>query len=169
MFFTLVYIEFFSQDAYLSVMGSARNDSTEKEDDASVFMAVKILEFQEEHKDEPVPNTVYSTYFIDVQLKSLATHPDAFYPELFARLLNIAADKNVCAWIWSGYQELFVELIHKLDSIEAFTDDNMPGFSPYFLKLLARVLHAQVDVRKEGNLFCTSLVCLIRTHIPFSR
>jgi hypothetical protein len=121
------------------------------EQDASPRLADKILEFQSTNEDKAVEGTAYSSYFIDVQLKSLHSYPDGFSVELFDHLLGMTVDPNICAHIWRNYQDLLVDLLNRLDTNDDF-EKEVPELMPYFLKLLSRILYAQADLNSSGKL-----------------
>jgi hypothetical protein len=125
-------------------------------DNTPIDMVFKILQFQEENKDISIPGTSYSSHFIDVQLKSLLSIED-FSPDLFLRLMDITVDSNVCKYIWTTYQELISKVIKNLAAVDLSKDEELPPFTPNFLRILARLLRTQVESNGKGMfLSCNS-------------
>lgn len=123
-------------------MQMATRDKNDDGDNSAIELVFKILDYQQTNHDEPVPGTSYSSHFIDVQLNSMISGD--FSSDLFARLLEICADWNVCRYIWTNYQTLLSKLIISLDKIQQISQ--FPHFMSYFLSLLAKLLNSQVDL-----------------------
>lgn len=133
-------------------------------DNSSMAVVLKILEFQQENDDKPVSGTSYrykfhfklfkillffSSHFIDVQLKSLLSKEVEFSIELFARLVDMCVDENVCRHIYCNYQELIAKVITHLDTTEN-VNEILPIYTSYFLRIIAKLLYSQVDL--EGKI-----------------
>lgn len=130
-------------------------------DNTQPDMIFKILQFQQENKDTSIPGTSYSSHFIDVQLNSLLSADD-FSPQLFARLMEITEDGNVCKYIWSRYQNLISKVVINLAAIDLPKDGDLPPFTPNFLRIVARLLRTQVDSNEKGGILNKRLKIITR-------